>query len=330
MKFQKLKVITLGLVTAFALTGCEKDEMNEDDSSTENTEMRWAEFNYDFNNGQVVQSSFYDGSHSDNFSGKMELTEKTSSQTEIKITLMNTIDGEMYHIHAHDAADASTTPNGTPYNETPNSSVFTQHVMGNGGTVSVSQLADMSYDKLKTEYEGFFVVHDPLQSVSTTDISTYLIVGSFARESASTTLKMMEYDYDFNTGQVAPSYAYNGAHMNTLMAKLKVQELANGESRVSVWLMNSLDTKMYHIHAHDAADPSTTPNGTPYDESPNSGLLTKHVMGNGGTVSVTQLSTMSYNDITANYSGFLVVHDPLQAITTVDPTTYVILGSFAK
>ena len=31
-----------------------------------------------------------------------------------------------------------------------------------------------------------------------------------------------------------------------------------------------------------------------------------------------------------SYDGFVVVHDPLQAITTVDPTTYVILGVFAR
>lgn len=332
MKFQKLKLITLGLATAFALTGCEKEETDSETTTTttNNTEMRGAEFSYEFNNGMVVESAAYDGSHADNLTGKMELTEKSDNKTEIKVSLMNTIAGKTYHIHAHDAADASVTPNGTPYNESPNSGLFTKMVVGNGGTVSISQLATMNYDVLIDSYSGFFVVHDPLQAVSTTDISTYVIVGSFAREASASTLKAKEFDYDFNTGQITEAFAYDGTHANTLKATLKVQELANGESRLSVWLMNTLDTKTYHIHAHDSADPSTTPNGTPYNESPNTGIFTKMIVGNGSTASVNQYSTTSYADITATYSGFFVVHDPLQAVSTVDPTTYVLLGSFAR
>ena len=186
MNLLKSKQLLIGILGAGLITtSCKKedDQMMSDDST--NTTMMTKTFEYEFHNGQTVSSAAYDGMHPDNLTAQMTLTEQSDGMTEIQITLMNTIDGEMYHIHAHDAADASTTPNGTPYNETPNADVFSQHVTGNGGTVMISQMADMSYDMLTTEYDGFFVVHDPLQAISTTDISTYLIVSSFAREQTS-------------------------------------------------------------------------------------------------------------------------------------------------
>ncbi len=45
---------------------------------------------------------------------------------------------------------------------------------------------------------------------------------------------------------------------------------------------------------------------------------------------VKNTSTLSYDALTTTYDGFLVVHDPLQDLTTVDPTTYEILGDFAR
>lgn len=292
--------------------------------------MMTATYDYEFNNGQVVASAAYDGTHMDNFSAQMKVEEVSSMQTKITVTLMNTVAGQTYNIHAHDAADPATTPNGTPYNESPNANVFVQTVDGNGGSVSVSQTVDMSYSDLTTMYNGFFVIHDPLQAMSTTDISTYLIVGTFARAQATSNLSSSMFNYDFNTGQVAAAYAYNGTHANTLTGMLKIQELADGSSRVSVMLDNLMNGEMYMIHAHDAADPNTTPNGTPYDETPNSNLCVLMVNGNGGMSAASQISTLSYSDITTTYNGFFVVHDPLQAISTTDPTTYLLLGTFAR
>lgn len=329
MKFQNIKVLGLALAITAGFASCKKDK-DEDDSMDQNQILKSSTIMYEFNNGQTVSEAPYKGNHSDKLTASMELMEMANGQTEIKITLMNTVDGEMYHIHAHDAADASTTPNGTPYNETPNSKVFTKMVEGNGGEVMISQMAEINYDDLISTYDGFFVVHDPLQTISTTDLTTYLVLGKFARQAAASDLKSMEYDYGFNTGQVAASYAYDGTHANTLNAKLRIQALANGGSRVSVKLMNTIKDEMYMIHAHDAADASTTPNGTPYNETPNSGLLTKMITGNGSTMMTTQISDMSYTSITSSYNGFFVVHDPLQTISTTDPTTYVILGSFAR
>lgn len=87
---------------------------------------------------------------------------------------------------------------------------------------------------------------------------------------------------------------------------------------------------MYHVHAHDQADPTTTPNGTPYNETPNANVLTFMISGNGGLAYNNQISTMSHSDLTTTYDAFFVVHDPLQAITTTDPTTYVLLSVFAR
>ena len=330
MKFQNIKILGLAMAMTAGFASCKKDK-DEDDSMMDQDQMlKSSTIMYEFNNGQISPENPYKGMHSDDLTATMELMEMANGQTEIKIKLMNTIEGEMYHIHAHDAKDPSTTPNGTPYDETPNSKVFTKMVEGNGGEVMISQMTEASYDLLTTVYDGFFVVHDPLQTISTKDLTTYVVLGKFARQAEASDLKSMEHTYDFNTGQVAEAYAYSGTHANTLSAKLKVQALSNGGSRVSVMLMNTINDEMYMIHAHDAADASTTPNGTPYNETPNTGLLTKMITGNGSTMMTTQISEMSYTNITASYSGFFVVHDPLQAIDTTDPTTYVVLGSFAR
>lgn len=327
----KITTKTLLVSLAFLAFSCSKDEDTTPTSTGGTTStMSSATYDYEFNNGQVVSSAAYSGSHKDNLSASIKVDETGDNTAKITVTLTNTVDGEMYHIHAHDAADPATTPNGTPYNESPNSDVFTQHVMGNGGSVEVEQNISFSYSYVTSTYDGFFVVHDPLQSISTTDISTYLVVGTFAREQGSTGYSSSTFTYDFNTGQISEAYAYNGSHSDNLSGDLTIQELADGTSRVSITLHNSMNGEMYHTHAHDAADPATTPNGTPYDESPNTDLLTFMINGNGGMVTKSQMTSMSHSEITSNYTGFFVVHDPLQALSTTDPTTYVLLGSFAR
>ncbi len=143
-------------------------------------------------------------------------------------------------------------------------------------------------------------------------------------------LKSTTFNYDFNSGQVAAAFAYSGDHQDNLTASIKLDELEDGGTKVTVSINNTMDGQTYHTHAHDMADAATTPNGTPYNETPNSDVFAMPLVGNGGTVSGSNNSTMSYSELTTNYDGFFVVHDPLQAVTTVDPTTYVFLGIFAR
>jgi hypothetical protein len=318
----------LMLSSALIFSSCKKDEM--EDETPNNPQMMTSTYTYEFNNGQVIPSAAYSGSHHDNLMASMMIEEISATQTKITVTLMNTVGGAEYMVHAHDAADPGTTPNGTPYNESPNGDVFLQHIHGNGGDAFASQTINMSFSQVINDYEGFFVVHDPLQPISTTDIATYLVVGTFARMQASTEYARQEFNYHFNTGQVAPQFAYDGMHPINLMGKLTLQELGNGGTRVSVALMNSVNGQMYMVHAHDAADPATTPNGTPYDETPNGDVCSVMVSGNGGTAMANQLSALSVEGLTSMYEGFFVVHDPMQPISTTDPTTYVILGLFAR
>lgn len=325
MRLFKFSILSLGLAGMLFTTSCEKDD---DDDNME--PMRTMSIDYEFNNGQVVPTAPYEGEHSDKLTAMMELMELSDGKTEIKITLTNTVAGATYNIHAHDMADPATTPNGTPYNESPNSSILVQQVTGNGGSVSVSQTADMSYGDLTMNYDGFFVIHDPLQAMSTVDISTYLVVGVFARAQTPSGLMSQEFSYDFNTGQIDPSFSYSGSHPSNLSAMIRIQELSDDRSRVSVTLMNTINGEVYPVHSHDKADPSTTPNGTPYDETPNADVMVQMASGNGGTVMLSQLSSMSLDALTNTYEGFFVVHDPLQPVSTVDPTTYVILGNFAR
>lgn len=318
---KNIRIISLLILPILFFASCSEEEPFEGESTS---------FNYSLHNGQAVPSAPYGGIHPNDFSAVMSIDENEDGTSDITVELMNTISGATYHIHAHDAADASTTTNGTPYNESPNSDLFAQMVEGNGSSVSVTQTTSMSYSEITSDYAGFFVVHDPLQTISTTDITTYLVVGGFARGGGTSELSSSTFNYDFNTGQLVASFAYTGTHPNDLGATIQVDELADDRARVTVRLMNTLDGETYHMHAHDMADPNTTPNGTPYIESPNAEIYASMLIGNGGMAGSTKISDMSYEFITNNYDGFFVVHDPLQDITTVDPTTYVVLGVFAR
>jgi hypothetical protein len=114
------------------------------------------------------------------------------------------------------------------------------------------------------------------------------------------------------------------------MAEIMVEEMIDGTSKITVSLMNTMEGMTYMVHAHDAADPSTTPNGTPYNETPNGDIFAGGIEGNGGTVMAENELEISYNELTRMYEGFLVVHDPTQEISTTDLTTYLVLGAFAR
>lgn len=322
-----LPLLAIGLMVSS--TSCKKDKDEPMEPTPTPTTMS-STFNYEFNNGQVVASASYDGEHSDKLTASMKVEEVSSTQAKITVTLSRTVNGEMYHMHAHDAADPASTPNGTPYNETPNGDVFSQMVTGNGGDVSVSQTVNMTYSQIINEYNGFFVVHDPLQAISTTDISTYLVVGTFARAQGASGLSQETFDVAFNTGQIAAPFAYMGTHPSTASAHVRLQELANGSTRVSIHLHDVLDGELYHIHAHDFADAATTPNGTPYNETPNGDVLSMAITASGTTAGASQISPMSFDNLTTVYEGFFVVHDPLVALSTTDPTTYIFLSQFAR
>lgn len=171
MKNLKLTAAALSLfvLTATTFTSCKKDK-----------EMMTKTIDYPFNTGQVGAGTAYSGSHGTNFSASVKLTEMEGNQTKITVTLMNSQSGQDYNIHVHDSADPATTPNGTPYNEAPNTSILAMSIAGNGGTVSKDYMASQSYDYILNTYAGgFFVVHDPTQAISTTDLTTYLVVGVF-------------------------------------------------------------------------------------------------------------------------------------------------------
>ena len=158
-----------------------------------------------------------------------------------------------------------------------------------------------------------------------------LIVGfTSCTETEVPELQSKTFSYAINTGQVAPAYAYSGSHPNSIAAELMLEEMADGTTKVSVTLTGAIDGMTYNIHAHDEADAGTTPNATPYSETPNGNVYASPVVISGGTGTSSQISTMSYEDLTTTYDGFFVIHDPTQAVNTADPTTYVVLGSFAR
>ncbi|MEL7833764.1 hypothetical protein [Fodinibius sp. Rm-B-1B1-1] len=310
------------------------------DSPTETAEeLQSQTADYAFNEGQLLDdvNTAYRGEHERDVSSELMIEEMDNGNAAITVTLTNTMDGMEYPVHAHDAADPATTENGTPYNETPNADILASVMTGNGGQVSMTNETSMSYDELTNEYEGFYVVHDPTQPISTTDLTTYLVLGSFGQDlpEGELNLRSETFQYDFNEGQLLddPNTAYdeNGDHPRDLMAEMMVEELRTGQAQVTVTLMNTLDGEDYAVHSHDAADPDTTENGTPYNETPNADIMAKVVTGNGDSIStMNETQEATYVELINEYEGFFVVHDPTQPISTTDLTTYLILGNTAR
>lgn len=293
-------------------------------------------YDYAFNEGQLLgdANTAYRGDHARNLNAELTIEERADGNANVTITLRNTVDGVTYPVHAHDAADPSTTPNGTPYNETPNGDVFAGAIAGNGGSASMTNETEISWVELTEEYGAFLVVHDPTQDISTTDLATYLVLGIFAQdlEEGEANLRSMSFEYSFNEGQLLdnPDTAYEGEHNRDLSATLTLNERIDGTTEVIVMLNNTVDGETYPVHSHDAADPNTTPNGTPYNETPNGDVFAGGVMASGMSGTADNISPMSFNELTRDYNGFLVVHDPLQDISTTDLTTYLILGLTAR
>lgn len=312
-----------------------------DDPTGEVDELRSESYSYAFNEGQALDNNdtAYRGEHERNLNVDLSIEEMENGNAAVTVTLNNTVSGEMYAVHSHDAADPATTPNGTPYNETPNGDVFAGGIEGNGGSASATNETSISYDEIINDYEGFFVVHDPLQELSTTNLKTYLILGVFAQSlsAGESSLRSESFSYAFNEGQALddPETAYDasgpeGDHPRNLTAELTIEERGNGLANVTVTLNNTVEGEEYPVHSHDAADPATTPNGTPYNETPNGDVFAGAITGNGGSASLTNESPINYLELVNEYEAFFVVHDPTQALSTTDLKTYLVLGVFAQ
>lgn len=329
-------LILLAFISVGLFAAC-----SEDSPSGTDAELRSETYNYAFNEGQALgdDNTAYRGEHERNLTAELLIEEMENGDASITVTLNNTLEGESYAVHSHDAADPETTPNGTPYNETPNGDVFAGGIDGNGGSVSSTSETSITFDEIVNDYEGFFVVHDPLQDLSTTNLKTYLLLGVFAQslDAGESSLRSESFTYEFNEGQALddPNTAYDasgeeGDHPRNLSAELVIEERGNGLADVTVTLNNTIEGEEYPVHAHDAADPATTPNGTPYNETPNADLSVGAISGNDGSASATNETQLNYLDLIAEYEGFFVVHDPTQDISTTDLTTYLILGVFGQ
>lgn len=303
--------------------------------------LRTESFTYEFNEGQALDdpNTAYDasgeeGDHPRNLSAELIIEERGNGLADVTVTLNNTIEGEEYPVHAHDAADPATTPNGTPYNETPNADLSVGAISGNDGSASATNETQLNYLDLIAEYEGFFVVHDPTQDISTTDLTTYLILGVFGQslDAGEANLRSATFEYDFNEGQALddPDTAYEGDHARDLSVTMVVDEEIDGTSTISITLNNAVNGEEYAVHSHDFADPDTTENGTPYNETPNSDIFAGGLDAENGEATGSNQTVISFNELTRDYGGFFVVHDPLQELSTTDLTTYLILGETAR
>ena len=155
--------------------------------------LRTASFTYTFNSGQLGNGTAYEGEHPQNLSAVLTIEEMNANRCRVKLLLNNVMEGKTYLVHTHNAADPLTTPNFTPYDESPNADILSMAITGAGHshsghghrishvTAKGEQQSPFSFDYLTQQYDGFLVVHDPLKPLSTTDLKTYLVVNKFAR-----------------------------------------------------------------------------------------------------------------------------------------------------
>ena len=160
------------LLLLFIFISCNKD----DDSTEDEPDYL---YEYSFNEGQALEQAAYQGDHNRNMTAQLKLRPVDTGGTLLEVTLTHTVEGETYPVHAHDAAE--NTNHGNPYNLSVNSEVMDQNPVGNGGTVTISHYSPLSRDSISKNYNGYFVVHDPLQDMNTADPTTFLILGKFAR-----------------------------------------------------------------------------------------------------------------------------------------------------
>lgn len=155
--------------------------------------LRTATYTYAFNRGQLGEGTAYQGAHATNMTAVFTIEELSENRCRVKMLLNHAIEGTTYLIHAHDAANPESTPNNTPYMETPNEAVLSLAITGAGHshgrsgqrvvhiTAKGEQESRFGFDYLTQVYDGFIVVHDPLQPVSTNNLRSFLVVNKFAR-----------------------------------------------------------------------------------------------------------------------------------------------------
>lgn len=155
--------------------------------------LRTATYTYAFNRGQLGEGTAYQGNHATNMTAVLTIEELGENRCRVKMLLNHAIEGTTYLVHAHDAANQETTPNNTPYLESPNEAVLSLAITGVGHshgrsghrvahiTAKGEQESPFGFDYLTQMYAGFLVVHDPLQPLSTTNLQSYLVVNKFAR-----------------------------------------------------------------------------------------------------------------------------------------------------
>lgn len=155
-------------------------------------------------------------------------------------------------------------------------------------------------------------------------------------------LRTATFTYAFNRGQLGNAAAYEGDHPSTMTAVLTIEELSENRCRVKMLLNHAIEGTTYLVHAHDAANPENTPNNTPYTESPNEAVLSLAITGVGHshgrssqrvahiTAKGEHESPFGFNYLTQLYDGFLVVHDPLQPLSTTNLRSFLVVNKFAR
>lgn len=159
--FSQRIIIVLPLLFTVLFGACKKDDDEERATKT---------YSYTFNVGAIGES--YVGTHPKTMASQVTITEQANGKSKLTVMLTNTLSGKTYNVHFHEAMAGST----PPYNQTPR---YIITVTGNGSTAINAVVLSDSFETLTAAFKGFYVVHDPTQTLSTTDFKTFLIVGAY-------------------------------------------------------------------------------------------------------------------------------------------------------
>ena len=159
--FPQRIAIVLPLLFTMLLAACEKDD---------DKKMAAKTYSYTFNTGAIGES--YVGTHPKTMASQVTVTEQANGKSKLTVMLTNTLSGKTYNVHLHEAMAGST----PPYNQMPK---YIITVTGNGTTAANTVVLSDSFETLTAAFKGFYVVHDPTQTLSTTDFKTFLIVGTY-------------------------------------------------------------------------------------------------------------------------------------------------------
>ncbi|RYD51481.1 MAG: hypothetical protein EOP52_10850 [Sphingobacteriales bacterium] len=143
------------------------------------------------------------------------------------------------------------------------------------------------------------------------------------------------YNYSFNRGQVAgkPLYYNRRLRLDSMRAVLILDEKPDTATLITISLFNAPANETFPVGIHLAEDTARWG----YRRTADSAIFARTMGGNGqgSVVTDTFRTRFSFDYLTKNYRGWLIVKDPVLPDTTLNidtssPAIFPVFGTFAR